>query len=76
MRFIWPIKAEYLITYLNDNYTRTIIARNKRDFAWIMARTPAIPEDDYAGLVAELVAQGYDTSRLQKVPQRWLDRSR
>jgi apolipoprotein D and lipocalin family protein len=72
MRFIWPIKAEYLITYLDDNYTRTIIARNKRDYVWIMARTPVIPEDDYAGLVAELTAQGYDTSRLQKIPQRWL----
>jgi apolipoprotein D and lipocalin family protein len=71
MQFVWPIKAEYLITYLNDDYTRTIIARNKRDHAWIMARTPSIPEEDYAGLVAELAAQGYDTARLQKVPQRW-----
>jgi apolipoprotein D and lipocalin family protein len=71
MRFIWPIKAEYLITYLNDNYTLTVIGRNKRDYVWIMARTPAIPEEDYAKLVAELASQGYDISRLQKVPQRW-----
>jgi apolipoprotein D and lipocalin family protein len=76
MRFIWPIKAEYLITYLNENYTQTIIARNKRDYVWIMARTPAISEEDYAGLVAELAVQGYDTSRLQKAPQRWPDTSR
>jgi apolipoprotein D and lipocalin family protein len=76
MRFIWPIKAEYLITYLNENYTRTIIARNKRDYVWIMARTPAIPEEDYTMLVAELAAQGYDTSRLQKVPQRWSETSK
>jgi apolipoprotein D and lipocalin family protein len=71
MRFIWPIKAEYLITYLNENYSQTVIGRNKRDYVWIMARTPAIPEEDYARLVAELAAQGYDTSLLQKVPQRW-----
>jgi apolipoprotein D and lipocalin family protein len=76
MQFVWPIKAEYLITYLNDNYTRTIIARNKRDYVWIMARIPTIPEEEYSGLIAELVAQGYDTLRLQKVPQRWLDKSR
>ena len=76
MQFIWPIKSEYLITYLSENYSRTIIARNKRDYVWIMARTPAIPEDEYAGLVAELGRQGYDTTLLQKVPQRWLDKGR
>src|SRR5262245_37470780 len=31
MQFIWPIKAEYLIAYLADDYSQTIIARNKRD---------------------------------------------
>jgi apolipoprotein D and lipocalin family protein len=76
MQFMWPFKSEYLITYLNENYTRTIIARNKRDYVWIMARTPAIPEEEYTAMVAELGRQGYDTSLLQKVPQRWLDKSR
>ena len=76
MQFIWPFKSEYLITYLNKDYTRTIIARNKRDYVWIMARTPTIPEEDYAALVAELVRQGYDTALLQKVAQRWLDKNR
>jgi len=71
MRFIWPFKAEYLITHLNEDYTQTVIGRNKRDYVWIMARTPAIPEEDYTRLVKELAEQGYDTSLLQKVPQRW-----
>jgi len=76
MQFIRPFKSEYLITYLNDNYTYTIIARNKRDYVWIMARTPVISEADYAALAAELAVQGYDTSLLRKVPQRWPDKSR
>jgi apolipoprotein D and lipocalin family protein len=76
MRFIWPFKAEYLITHLNDGYTQTVIGRNKRDYVWIMARTPAIPEEDYARLVKELAEQGYDTSLLQKVPQRWPESGR
>ena len=40
MQFIWPIKAEYVISYLDAGYSETIIARSKRDYAWIMARTP------------------------------------
>ena len=49
----------------------TVIGRNKRDFVWIMARTPQIPEADYQRLVAELAAQGYDTAKLRRVPQQW-----
>lgn len=71
MQFIWPIKAEYLITHLNEDYTRTVIGRNKRDYVWIMARTPQIPESDYQVLVKELEGQGYDIGKLRKVPQRW-----
>ena len=71
MRFIWPIKAEYLITYLNADYTQTVIGRNKRDYVWIMARTPEMPEADYQRLLSELAGQGYDLYKLRKVPQRW-----
>lgn len=71
MQFIWPIKAQYLIIELDDAYTRTVIARDKRDYVWIMARTPQIPEEDYLSLVEDIAAVGYDTSRLRKVPQQW-----
>jgi apolipoprotein D and lipocalin family protein len=71
MQFIWPIKADYRIAYLDDGYTRTIIARNKRDYVWIMARTPEISDEAYAELVALIAEIGYDTSALRKVPQRW-----
>jgi len=30
MQFLWPIKAEYLIAYVDDDYTQTIIARSAR----------------------------------------------
>lgn len=71
MQFIWPFKAEYLITHLNEDYTQTVIGRNKRDYVWIMARTPQIPEADYLRLVKELEEQGYAISKLRKTPQRW-----
>jgi apolipoprotein D and lipocalin family protein len=36
-----------------------------------MARAPAIPDADYARILAFLEAQGYDVSKIRKVPQRW-----
>ncbi len=73
MQFVWPIKAEYLIAYVDADYTETIIARSSRDYVWIMARKPVLPEADYARLVQMVADLGYDMSKLQKVPQRWGD---
>ncbi len=71
MQFIWPIKAEYLIIYLNDDYTYTVIGRSKRDYVWIMARTPSIPDNEYNAILEFLKIVGYDISKIQKVPQKW-----
>lgn len=71
MRFIWPIKADYRIVYLDDNYSQTVIGRIKRDYVWIMARTPQIPEADYQRLLNHVAELGYDPNQVQRVPQRW-----
>ncbi len=71
MQFVWPIKADYRIVYLNEDYTQTVIGRQKRDYVWIMARTPSIPEPDFERIVHLLSGLGYDVSRIEKVPQRW-----
>jgi apolipoprotein D and lipocalin family protein len=71
MRFVWPVKADYRIIYLSDDYTRTVIGRQKRDYVWIMARTPQIPDQEYQQLVRFVESQGYDITRLQMMPQRW-----
>jgi apolipoprotein D and lipocalin family protein len=71
MQFIWPIKSDFRIVYLTPDYSQTVIGREARDYVWIMARTPSIPEQDYRRILSFLAAQGYDVSRIQKVPQRW-----
>lgn len=73
MRFIWPIKADYRIVYVDDDYSTTIIGRQKRDFVWIMARQPELDPDEYFKLVQIVREQGYDTSKLREVPQQWND---
>jgi apolipoprotein D and lipocalin family protein len=70
MQFLWPFKADYLITYLSDDYQTTIIGVPSRKYAWIMARTKTLPDAEYAELVEELKRQGHDISKLRKVPQR------
>jgi apolipoprotein D and lipocalin family protein len=71
MRFVWPIKADYRIVYLDDDYSQTIIGRQKRDFVWIMARTPTISDTDFEMLMQRSADLGYDVSKIERVPQRW-----
>ena len=63
MRFIWPIKADYRIVYVDEAYSQTVIGRQKRDYVWIMARTPQISEADYQRLIAFVVDLGYGSLR-------------
>jgi apolipoprotein D and lipocalin family protein len=71
MQFIWPIKSDYRIIYVDDAYDQTIIGRIQRDYVWLMARTPQLSEFDYQRFLRLIAEQGYDVSKVRKVPQRW-----
>jgi apolipoprotein D and lipocalin family protein len=68
MQFIWPIKAEFRIIYLSEDYSQTIIGRTKRDYVWIMARSPSMSDEDFGRLVKFIEGQGYSTEKLRLVP--------
>ena len=68
MQFIWPIQAEYVVVYLSDDYSQTIIGRSARDYVWVMSRTPRISEADYAAHLQRLRDLGYDLAGLRVVP--------
>lgn len=71
MQFIWPFKLDYRIVYLSEDYSKTVIGRLKRDYVWIMSRTPTISDAEYVALEGVVKAQGYDLALLRKVPQIW-----
>lgn len=73
MQFVWPIKADYRVVYLDPQYSITVIGREARDYVWIMAREPAISDAQYAEVRQRVAELGYDVEALQKVPQQWLE---
>jgi len=70
MQFIWPIKADYRIIYLDEDYQRTVIGRSKRDYVWVMSRKPELSEEEFSRIQNFVGSVGYDKTRLQRVPQR------
>ena len=71
MQFIWPIKADYRIVYLDEGYENTVIARKQRDYVWIMSRKPVIDDELYDSLKDLIESLGYNPDKLEKVPQYW-----
>jgi len=71
MRFLWPFKADFRVLYVSEDYQTTIIGRQKRDYLWIMARSPQLDAKTYEHLLGVARARGYTLDKLQKVPQEW-----
>ena len=68
-QYVWPVKADYRISYLAADYGQVVVTREKRDYVWIMARTPTVAAADLDRLTAFVAAQGYDAGRLRRMPQ-------
>jgi len=74
----WPIKMPYLILECDDECKEyTVIGYPSRDYCWIMARTPQMPDKLYEELTTRLREKHqYDLDGLRKVPQQWTKQER
>ncbi|MGD8208204.1 MAG: lipocalin family protein [Thiohalocapsa sp.] len=70
MQFVWPVKADYRIIYLDEAYEHTVIGRAKRDYVWVMARSPTLDDKKLAEIEAFLDSVGYDIAKLERPPHR------
>jgi apolipoprotein D and lipocalin family protein len=70
VQFLWPFEAPFLVIDLDAEYRWTTIGYPDRSLIWIMSRTPEVTEADYARALAAAKGQGYDVSKIVRVPQR------
>lgn len=73
MQFLWPFWAEYLVVWIADDYSATIVGRTKRDYAWLMTRSPNVSPATWQTMLDKLATLGYDTSKVRRVPHQWPD---
>lgn len=68
--FFRPFWGDYWIIDLAEDYSYAVVGHPSRDYLWILSRTAAMAEATYLGIVTRLAAQGYETERLVRTPQR------
>jgi apolipoprotein D and lipocalin family protein len=70
VQFIWPFQAPYLLIDLTPDYQIATVGHPSRDLIWIMSRSSHMTDTDYARALKNAEIQGYDTSKIVKVPQK------
>lgn len=71
MQFIWPFRGDYIILYVDDAYSETVVAHPSRKYAWIMSRNQEMSDTDYERLLAKLTNSGFDAEVVRHLPQDW-----
>jgi apolipoprotein D and lipocalin family protein len=64
--FFWPFSGDYWIINLGANYEYAVVGHPKRNYLWILSRTPHMDPAVYDGILDRLKQQHYDVSRLRK----------
>lgn len=70
VRIFWPISVSQLTLYVDPMYQYTVLGYPDKSLGWIFSRTPYITEAKYQELLGKLEEQGYDISRVKRVPQQ------
>lgn len=68
LSFLPMVWGNYWVVDLDSGYRLAAVSEPKREYLWILARTPKVDKASYDALVARLAAQGLDVSKL--VPTR------
>lgn len=64
LSFLPMVWGDYWVIDLDPGYRLAAVSEPKREYLWILARTPKVDKPSYDALVARLAAQGLDVSKL------------
>jgi apolipoprotein D and lipocalin family protein len=60
--FVW---GDYWVIDIDDKYQLVAVSEPKKEYLWILARTPMIAPDNYKQLLARLEKMGFDLQKLE-----------
>jgi apolipoprotein D and lipocalin family protein len=70
VRFFKIIAVKYLVLDVDPNYQWAAVGHPSRGYGWVLARSKTMSESTYQSIMKKFAAQGYDTSKFEKVPQQ------
>lgn len=69
LSFIPAVWGDYWVIDLDEGYQLAAVSEPRREYLWVLSRTPSVPAPAYEALLKRLAAQGLDVGRLERSPQ-------
>ena len=66
VQFFWPFRGDYWILELAEDYSWAAVGSPKRNYLWILSRTPVMNENLYNEITSRAATKGFDITKLQK----------
>ena len=61
-----PKEGNYWVFHVDENYQEAIVGTPDRKYLWLLARTPALPQQKYDAMLAKAERLGFDVARIIK----------
>lgn len=62
--------GDYWVIELDADYQLAAVSDAKREYLWVLSRTPRVKPEHYNALLERIQAQGFDVQRLETTPQK------
>jgi apolipoprotein D and lipocalin family protein len=66
---IWPLTAKYWVLATGPAYEWALVGSPGHNSLWVLSKSKTLPPDVLAAIEAQAVAQGFNTTKLVKMPQ-------
>lgn len=70
LSFIPAVWGDYWVIDLDPGYQLVAVSEPKREYLWVLARTPRVDATAYDALLDRLAGKGFDLRRLEKTVHR------
>jgi apolipoprotein D and lipocalin family protein len=67
--FFWPVYGDYWVLGLSPDYEWALVGDPRRNYLWVLSRTPVMAQGHYAAALAIARREGFDTTRLRPTPR-------
>jgi len=64
---LWLFAGDYWILELDSDYEFAVVGHPKREYGWILSRTPTLPEETLDGIFDRLEDAGYDRGVFRRI---------
>jgi apolipoprotein D and lipocalin family protein len=69
LSFLPAVWGDYWVIDIDPKYQLVAVSEPKREFLWVLSRTPQVGAAPYEALLRRLAERGFELSKLEKTPQ-------